>query len=320
MIEDRQQEIPRQEIPKGNVPIRVVDESRVDLLQAIARPRFEIIPIEGVIEQARHLPHGARVTVTCSPALGVEKTLAVSEELAGIGLQAVPHVSARLVEGEWHLRRILQRLDEAGMQEVFVVGGDAKEPAGPFESAGELLQEMSTIEHGVRKVGITAYPESHPLIDDEALIEALRHKQRFASYMVTQICFDPARLANWLVEVRDRGVELPVYVGLPGVVEWKKLLSISMKIGIGDSVRFLKKQTNVASRLMKPGGYKPDELIDGVMPYLGDDRYKIAGFHINTFNQVETTEKWRARMLASLERSSRTGIVLGGRPLAAQYA
>lgn len=309
----------QQEMPEGYVPIRVVEEGRVDLLQAIARPRFEIIPIDGAVEQAEYLPPGARVTVTCSPALGVEQTLTVSEELASSGLRVVPHISARLVEGDWHLRRILQRLDEAGLREIFVVGGDAKEAAGPFESAGELLRAMSGLDHGVERVGITAYPESHPLIDDEALVEALREKQPFASYMVTQICFDPCRIANWLVEVRERGVTLPVYIGLPGVVEWQKLLKISMKIGIGDSARFLRKQSSLASRLMRPGGYKPDDLIDGVTPYLGYDRYNVAGFHINTFNQVESTERWRGRMLASLEKTDRGGIVLGGRPVVPSY-
>lgn len=272
-----------------------------ELLRSLSDARLEIIPIEGAREQAAHLPPGARVTVTCSPSLGIERTLGFSEELADRGLRVVPHVSARLVESRDHLRRILARLDGHGIGEVFVVGGDAKVPAGPFHSAGALLREMSGMEHGVREIGITAYPESHPLIDDEVLVQALLDKQPFATYMSTQICFDPGTILGWLSEARQQGVELPVYIGLPGVVDRRKLLRISLKIGIGDSARFLRKQAGLAGRLIKPGGYSPDRLIQALAPYLGDPYYDIAGFHINTFNQVESTERWRLQKIESLQ-------------------
>nr|MBA2441442.1 hypothetical protein [Rubrobacter sp.] len=144
-----------------------------ELLRSLSDPRMEIIPIEGAREQAGHLAPATRVTVTCSPTLGIERTLSFSEELADRGLRVAPHVSARLVESRGHLRSILDRLDEHGIGEMFVVGGDAKVPAGPFPCAGTLLEEMSGVDPGVREVGITAYPEPHPLIDDEVLVQAL---------------------------------------------------------------------------------------------------------------------------------------------------
>ncbi|WP_053057994.1 methylenetetrahydrofolate reductase [Rubrobacter aplysinae] len=282
------------------VPIRVAG-TMPGVVPAMADPRFEIIPIAGAENEAWKLPRGAQITVTCSPTLGQENTLELSERLAQSGFRVVPHLSARLVQSREHLQNILHRLDAAGMQEIFVVGGDAREPVGPFYSAATLLHEMSGLDHGVERIGVTAYPESHPLIGDEELVEALREKQQFAHYAVTQICFDSSVVASWLSGLRERGVELPVYVGLPGAVERKKLLSISMKIGVGDSARFLKKQAGLATRLVKPGGYRPDELVESLAPYFGDTYYGLAGFHINTFNQAESTESWRWEMLDILE-------------------
>lgn len=282
------------------VPIRVAGTAP-GVVPAMADPRFEIIPIASAEDEAWKLPRGAQVTVTCSPTLGQENTLDLSERLASKGFRAVPHISARLVESREHLRSILGRLDAAGTREIFVVGGDAREPAGPFHSALTLLREMAELDHGIERIGVTAYPESHPLIDDEDLIEALREKQRYASYAVTQICFDSQAITGWLSGLRERGVTLPVYVGLPGAVERKKLLSISLKIGVGDSARFLKKQSGLVGRLVKPGGYRPDDLVRALAPYFGDDYYGLAGFHVNTFNQAESTESWRREMLSSLE-------------------
>lgn len=282
------------------IPIRV-SGTAPGVVPAMNDPRFEIIPIAGAEEQTRYLPRGAQITVTCSPTLGQENTLDLAERLAEKGFRAVPHLSARLVESREHLRSILDRLDAAGTREVFVVGGDAREPHGPFHSAATLLREMSEMDHGIERIGVTAYPESHPLINDEELVEALREKQQFAHYAVTQICFDSETVANWLSGLRERGVTLPVYVGLPGAVERKKLLSISLKIGVGDSARFLKKQSGLVGQLVKPGGYRPDSLVQALAPYFGDEHYGLAGFHINTFNQAESTESWRREMLGILE-------------------
>lgn len=283
------------------IPVRVLGGAP-GVVAAMADPRFELIPIRGAEDQSRHLPRGARVTVTCSPALGLENTLDLAERLAEKGFRVVPHLSARLVRDGAHLCSLLRRMERAGIREAFVVGGDLRRPAGKFHSSLSLLREMEGFGHGLERIGVAAYPESHPLISDEDLVSALREKERYATYAVTQICFDPDTLTGWVSKLRERGAGLPVYVGLAGVAERRKLLQISMKIGVGDSARFLRKQSGLVGRLVKPGGYRPDALVDALAPYFGDGYYGLAGFHINTFNQVEDTERWRREALELLER------------------
>jgi methylenetetrahydrofolate reductase (NADPH) len=215
---------------------------------------------------------------------------------------------ARLVSGGAHLEEILRWFDGHGLREVYVIGSDAREPVGPYASALELLGAMSRLEHGVEEVGIGGYPEGHPLIDDRELERVLLDKQPFASYVVTQLCFDADAILGWISDVRRKGLRLPVYVGLPGVVDRKKLLQFSRKVGVGDSARFLRKQAGLLGTLIKPGGYSPDELVERLAHYAGDERYGIAGLHLYTFNQVQSTEEWRQRMLG-LEKFSGTGVL-----------
>jgi hypothetical protein len=40
-------------------------------------------------------------------------------------------------------------------------------------------------------------------------------------------------------------------------------------------------------------------------PYAGDAHYDIAGLHLYTFNQVESTEQWRQRMLGPQKASGK---------------
>jgi methylenetetrahydrofolate reductase (NADPH) len=265
--------------------------------EILSRPRFEILPTKGAEEQADQLPKDAKVAVTCSPTKGIESTLHLSERLLERGFRVVPHIAARLVLGRAHLEQILRWFDEHSLREIHVIGGDAREPVGPYASALELLVAMSQLEHGVEEVGIGGYPEGHPLIADEDLDRALLDKQPFASYVVTQLCFDADAILGWISGIRRRGIGLPVYVGLPGAVDRKKLLQISLKVGVGDSVRFLMKQAGMVGMLLKSGGYRPDDLVERLAPYAGDEYYDIAGLHLYTFNQVESTEQWRQRML-----------------------
>ncbi len=274
-------------------------ESKGALGEALARPRYEVFPAKGAEALASHLPKEAKVTVTCSPTRGIEATLLFAERLAERGLRVVPHISARLVADEPHLEEIMRRLDDLDMKEIFVIGGDAKKPVGPFSGAFELLSAMADMGHDFKHVGIAGYPEGHPFIDDDTLRRALRDKLPFATYIVSQMCFDPRAIVDWVVGIRRRGIRLPVIVGVPGVVDKKRLFQVSRKIGVGDSARFLKKHTSLMVSLFKAGSYSPDDLVWELAPYVGDQGYNIIGFHVYTFNQIESTEKWRREMLNS---------------------
>jgi methylenetetrahydrofolate reductase (NADPH) len=274
--------------------------SSAALSRALARPQFEVVPLRGLEEQVSYLSPGSKVTVTCSPTRGIEPTLRHAEWLADLGFQVVPHISARLIGSIQELVATTRRLEALGIREGFVIGGDARDAAGPFASALDLLREMSELSWCPETVGIAAYPEHHPFMDAGTMHRVLIEKQPFATYMVTQICFDPRRIVGWLSFIRQRGVHLPVYVGIPGVVDTLQLARIAMKIGVGDSVRFLSRRAGLAARLVKLGGYHPDELLGGIAPQLEDAILDIGGLHINTFNQIENTERWRLALLSRL--------------------
>lgn len=292
------------------------DESKGALGEVLARPRYEVFPAKGAEDLVDSLPKEAKVTVTCSPTRGIESTLLLTERLAERGLQVVPHISARLVADKEHLEGIVRRLDDLDAREIFVIGGDAKKPVGPFSGAFELLYAMADMGHNFEHVGIAGYPEGHPVIGDAALHRALQDKLPFATYIVSQMCFDPRTIVDWVVDIRRREIQLPVIVGVPGVVDKKRLFRISRRIGVGDSARFLKKHTNLTmslfASLFKSGGYSPDGLVRELAPYVGDRDRNIIGFHVYTFNQIESTEKWRRRMLHPGDGHARGGRRSGG--------
>jgi methylenetetrahydrofolate reductase (NADPH) len=263
----------------------------------LSNARFELMPFESFEEEITYLPDGATVAITTSPQLGIDTTVERAEEAATAGYEVVPHVAARYVEDRDHLEDIATRLVEAGITDVFVPGGDREDPAGEFESAYQLLVTLEELGYEFEEVGITGYPEGHYFLDDETLAESMANKEPHATYITTQLCYDPEAVIEWIEDVRDRGVELPVEVGLPGVMKYQRLLQISKKVGVGESMKFLKKTTGILGFVRQlvgsRGKYQPDALIDGLAPYVGDERYAIRGVHIYTMNQTEDLESWR---------------------------
>jgi methylenetetrahydrofolate reductase (NADH) len=271
-------------------------ENLADLVRNVS---YEVMPFRRT-EQAvlSYVPTSVPLTVTVTEAKGLDTTLDFAERLHRQGYRVAPHLAARLFVDGRHVEDVLARLRAAGIRSVFVVGGDAPRPAGPFPDAFALLQAMEAIGHPFTDVGIGGYPEGHATIPREAMDLALKQKAPLATHIITQICFHAATTANWAADIASAGVELPVRIGLPGPVNRQKLVRISAGLGLGQSARFLSKQSGLFWRLLLPKGYRPDRFVRRLGAEAATVDSRIAGLHIFTFNELHRTEIWRQRLLA----------------------
>jgi methylenetetrahydrofolate reductase (NADPH) len=273
-------------------------------------PRYEVFPAKGT-EQAvlDWVPAGMTVTVTASPVKGLEPTIELAERLAARGYRVVPHLAARSVTDDAHLAEIVARLTACGVDDVFVPGGDAPHPAGRFDSALPLLERLTEMGRPFARIGITGYPESHPKIHDDVTIQAMWDKRRHASYIVSNVCFDAARLGGWIRRIRARGVSLPLYMGVAGPADRARLLRMAAVAGASDSARFITRHPGWILRLGLPGGYSPDRLLDRAAAVITAPESGVAGLHLFTFNQLRQAEQWRR---AAAERTGIDKPLLAG--------
>ena len=262
-------------------------------------PRYEVLPTEDVEALVTtHVPHEVTITITASPRRGMEATMGLAERLSRQGYTVVPHLSARLIRDASHLHELLDAIKQMRVHDVFVIAGDAREPAGEFPDSVSLLEAMMRAGHGLDDIGVSGYPESHSFIDDDMTIQAMWDKRRIATYIVSNLCFDPRVVKKWVGRVRRRRVALPIHVGMAGVADPAKLLRVSTRIGVVDSARFLRGHSNWFLRTLQPGGYDPGRFVSGLLPDLAAPDRKVAGLHVFTFNEIEPTERWRQQMLA----------------------
>jgi methylenetetrahydrofolate reductase (NADPH) len=285
------------------------NKARLRSVEALIRDaRYEVLPTANaeasVVEQ---LPVGQTITVTSSPSKGLPATLELTERLAGQGFHVVPHLAARMISGRRELAEIVERLVAVGVDDVFVPAGDADPPAGEYAGAVDLLEDLTVMGSPFAHVGVTGYPQPHPTIHDDITVQAMWDKRRHASYIVSNLCFDPVVLRRWVDRMRARGVTLPLVVGLAGPVERTKLLAMATKIGVGESTRFLAKHKASFARIASPGGYSPDRFLERLSGMLVDPGAVVQGLHLFTFNQIRETETWRRSMLDSLRGTAVAG-------------
>lgn len=279
--------------------------SRQALARALDDASYEILPLRGVEDQVlADVPKTVHLTVTATEAKGLEPTVDLAVRLARQGYRTAPHLVARLVRDEAHLDELVARLDDAGVDGVFVVGGDADRPTSPFPDALALLEALERRGHRFSRVGIGGYPEGHGHIPFDVLDAALAAKAPHAGLLISQLCFSPETTAAWAQSLLARGIDVPIRVGVPGPVSRQKLVRISAGLGLGQSARFLRKQQSMLWRFFLPGGYRPDRLVSGLASAVENSDNAIKGFHFFTFNELAKTEQWRQARLAELSPAS----------------
>jgi methylenetetrahydrofolate reductase (NADPH) len=144
----------------------------------VASANIEMIPLKGAEQKVLLMEQDATVTITCSPKFGLERTLQHAKAATDAGYTVVSHLAARMVADRRVLREFVTRVADLGVTDLYVVGGDAGEPAGEFSDAGQILEELRDIKHGLSRIGVGCYPEGHPKIADETLVEALMQNSR----------------------------------------------------------------------------------------------------------------------------------------------
>jgi len=263
---------------------------------------FELTPLKSVDAGIVALPANSQVSVTASPVKGLKATIELTDKLRDLGHRPVPHISARLVEGPDHVAHLARWFKTEGHDTIFVVAGDSEEPVGPYHGAHSFLTELFSQEHGLSTVGVASYPDGHALIRTEIGHQHLHMKQALLAeagvngWASTQMCFDTDLIGSWLRGEREAGFTLPIHLGIPGVVDRTKLMTMGVRLGVGASLRYLKKNRAAVTKLLAPGAYDPNDILHPLVPEL--EGLGIEGLHVFTFNQVDATNAWRQAILA----------------------
>lgn len=244
------------------------------------------------------LDRDTEVFLTWIPGANPMDLIGPAARLRRAGFVPVPHIGARHIETAAQLEELAASLvDDAGVDRVLVIGGDRATPAGPYDSSLAVMQTEIIQKAGIVRMAVAGFPEGNPNISETALDEALSAKLRFARStglelsIVTQFCFEVGPIVGWLRRIRNRGIDLPVRVGLAGPAGLITLARYAVRCGIGNSLHVLTENPSFAKLLMEKG---PEPIIRGVFSAAEAENttFGIAGLHFFVFGGFNKTVDW----------------------------
>jgi methylenetetrahydrofolate reductase (NADPH) len=194
---------------------------------------------------------------------------------------------------------------------VLIVAGDPPEPLGPYPDASSVIGSGLLEEHGVRRVSVAGHPSGHPAVAKDVLWRALAGKaaaleQRgLEASVVTQFGFDAAAVLTWLADVRARGVQLPVRVGVPGPATIRRLLWYASQCGVTVSASVAREYG--FSRTDLGGTAGPDRFIRALASGYEERLHGDVKLHFNTFTKIAATAQWISEFGALCTGSPRPG-------------
>jgi len=254
--------------------------------------------IESLTAAAPLIPVDTPVAVTYLPGETVEARVAATVAVRRLGFEPMPHFSARRILSPDNFEQYLHAVvREAGVRRCFVVAGDPAEPEGPFFDTSALIATGAFERAGIEAIGVGGHPEGHHNMSVQQCWDVLEAKiadieaRGLATLIVTQFGFDPDAVLTWLAELRARGIDAPVRVGIPGPASIKALLRFAARCGVGASASVMKKYGVSLTNLIGSAG--PDKLVDAFASQLGEAHGPVR-LHFYPFGGMVKTVEWIA--------------------------
>lgn len=272
------------------------DEASLQLLDGLSL-EMTAKDVSALEEAAPLLPAKTRVSVTF---LGNETSalrVAAAETVHRLGFVPVPHLCARRLSSAAELEEFLSALaTEAAATDLVVVGGDPAKPLGPYDDALAVIRTGLLGRYGFESVTVGGYPEGHPKIGTDRLWRVLTDKVALLADLglgcsvLTQFGFAVDPVLSWLVELRERGIDVPVRIGVAGPAGAKRLLGYARRFGVVSSAGVVHKYGLSLTNLM--GSTGPDRFVAEVAERYDPAVHGPARLHFYTFGGIQATARW----------------------------
>ena len=252
---------------------------------------------EGLREAAPLIRPGTQVAVTFLPGEELEQRVAAAVLVRELGFEPIVHLSARRIESEqqldWYLGEITNK---AQVKRVFIIAGDPPEPEGPYSTSLQIIESGLLQKHGIQIVGVGGHPEGHPNNTPAELWDWMERKIAaireggMIPLVVTQFAFDDDAIVAWVKEMRTRGIDVPVRLGVPGPAGIKRLLGFAKRCGVGASASVMKKYGISLTNLIGTAG--PDKLVNSLDKKLSDEEHGRVRLHFYPFGALTASAEW----------------------------
>ena len=215
----------------------------------------------------------------------IEEMVKTAKKINQQGYATMPHFPARIIKDKKTLKDWISKYqNEANVKSALLLGGGINKPYGEYDSSIQLIESELFDLAGFEKLYIAGHPEGNKDIDpdgstkniDHALLWKNEYKNRTDIDMAitTQFCFDSKTVINWANDIKNKGVDIPIHIGIAGPAKLQTLLRYSIECGVGASIKILQKRARDLTKLLLP--YKPTKILSE----LAEHKFNNPNFNI----------------------------------------
>jgi len=226
------------------------------------------------------IPSGTLIYIAHIEGTPIDEMVKTARKINDQGYTTMPHFPARIIKDKNTLKDwILKYQNEANVYNALLLGGGVNKPYGEYDSSIQLIESELFDLAGFKKLYIAGHPEGNKDIDpdgstknvDEALSWKNKFKDRTDADMAitTQFCFDSKTVINWANDIKDKGIDIPVHIGIAGPAKLQTLLKYSLECGVGASIKILQKRAMDLKKLLLP--YRPTSILTELAEYKSDN-------------------------------------------------
>lgn len=208
-----------------------------------------------------HLPNNS-LKITTKTVIKMSDTHGVDPS------RVIPHIAARSVPSKAELTRQLKNLNDLGVRNLIVVGGNPKNPVGPYTKDHEVLERARKIFDPRTKIYCGVYPQ-----DESPSGVYLTKFGRFGfDGGVSQVCLSQSKIE--LIKLNTR-------IGVPSKADWNGLWRYMKLCGVGPSIRHPLRNVGGILHYMTMDGFDTTRFVEDLQPH--------RDFHIYDFGRLEET-------------------------------
>lgn len=248
------------------------------------------------------LPINTRIYIAHIEGVPIEEMIQTAKRLQSEGFSVMPHFPARIIKNKSTLEEwITKYQDEASIDQALLLAGGVTNPHGIFENSMQLVETELFNKYNFKNLHFAGHPEGNKDIDFDGstnnVDEALLWKQKFNERtdievaLTTQFCFEADPVIKWADSMIEKGINIPIHIGVAGPAKLQTLIKFSIACGVGPSLKVLQKRAKDVKKLLLP--FEPNEFLETLAQHKKENpKFNITNIHFFPLGGINTSADW----------------------------
>jgi methylenetetrahydrofolate reductase (NADPH) len=248
------------------------------------------------------LPISTRIYIAHIEGVPIEEMIQTAKRLQSEGFSVMPHFPARIIKNKSTLEEwITKYQDEASIDQALLLAGGVTNPHGIFENSMQLVETELFNKYNFKNLHFAGHPEGNKDIDFDGstnnVDEALLWKQKFNERtdievaLTTQFCFEADPVIKWADSMIEKGINIPIHIGVAGPAKLQTLIKFSIACGVGPSLKVLQKRAKDVKKLLLP--FEPNDFLETLAQHKKENpKFNITNIHFFPLGGINISADW----------------------------